>query len=109
MTPQISIWFDDARLDEIKDLAENEGVTRSQYIRDSIGAREQLAECRRENDRLQRRVRALIEQREEHTELVEYVEGGTPRPAARTRPPRGAPERIRMASREVVAVRTSRR
>ena len=74
MTPQISIRFDEDRLAEIEARAEEEGVTRSGYIRDSIDAREQLAECRRENERLERRVRKLIEQREEHDELVRYVE-----------------------------------
>lgn len=74
MTPQISIRFDDATLDQIEERAESEDVTRSQYVRDSIAAREELAECRRENERLQRRVRALIEQRDEHDELVRFAE-----------------------------------
>lgn len=74
MTPQISIRFADDRLAEIEELAENESVTRSQYIRESLDAREELAECRRENERLERRVRALIEQREEHDELVRFIE-----------------------------------
>lgn len=34
--------------------------------REDLVAREELTECRRENERLERCVRTLIEQREEH-------------------------------------------
>lgn len=74
MTPQISIRFDDDQLEEIDTYAENEGVTRSQYIRDAVGAHEQLADCRRENERLRRERRQILDQREERNELVRYAE-----------------------------------
>ena len=106
MTPQISIRFADERLAEIEEAAEKEGVTRSQYIRDSLDARDELAECRRENERLERRVRALIEQREEHDELVRYVEDER-LDRQRERERRNAPA-WRRAKRAVIACARSR-
>jgi predicted nuclease with TOPRIM domain len=74
MTPQISIRFDDERLAEIEELAEREGVTRSEYIRDSLDARQKLDDLETENERLRRQLTAINQRVDEHQDLVEYVQ-----------------------------------
>ena len=73
MTPHISIRFNDDRLAKIEELAEQAGVTRSEYIRDSLDTRDQLTECRQENERLRRQLQARNAREEDVTELVAYV------------------------------------
>lgn len=52
--------------------------SKSDYVRQLIDRHDELqdtvAELKTENDRLHRERRQLLERREEHTELVEYVE-----------------------------------
>ena len=60
----------------IDGLAGEDGpyASKSDAMRECIRAHQRLDELERENQRLQTRVRKLIDAREEHTELVEYVE-----------------------------------
>ena len=60
----------------IDGLAGEDGpyASKSDAMRECIRAHQRLDELERENQRLQTRVRKLIDAREEHTELVTYVE-----------------------------------
>lgn len=71
---KISLRVSDSLLDELDAEANENGVSRSEYIRNTLASRSDSEELRRENERLRNEKRALIQQREEHTALVEYVE-----------------------------------
>ena len=59
---------------EIEAFADEHDLTRSDAIRELLQRGVEYDRVRTENDRLQRNLQQLIDQREEHTELVEYVE-----------------------------------
>jgi len=69
---QVSVRLDDDLLEEIEDYADDE--PRSEAIRELLRRGLEYDELATENERLQRRVEALIDNRDEHTELVNYVE-----------------------------------
>lgn len=71
---QITLRLDDGLLDTLENEADERGVSRSKHIRDAIESRHDADELRRKNERLRNEKRALVSQREEHTELVRYVE-----------------------------------
>lgn len=72
-------------LEDVEEEAEKADESRSEYLRDVIDSRnehaeeadalrEELNELRTEVDRLRNEKRALIDDREERQDLVEYVE-----------------------------------
>ncbi len=64
----------DPLLDKLDAEADENGVSCSEYIRNTLASRGDTEELRRENDRFRNEKRALVQQREEHTALIEYVE-----------------------------------
>lgn len=82
---KISVTLDPTVVGELSDRIGEEYDNRSEAVesllRDALAVdeeraayEERIAELEAENERLQRRVETLIEMREEHGELVEYVE-----------------------------------
>jgi Arc/MetJ-type ribon-helix-helix transcriptional regulator len=76
--PRLTVRLDDEHNDEIERLVEDGKYdNKSEALRGLLDEREQLvdsvADLRRENERLHRERRQLLEQREEHDELVRYV------------------------------------
>jgi chromosome segregation ATPase len=78
---QITLRIPSDTLEEVESEADEEGKTRSEYLRDVIDSRHEHEELRTEVERLrteverkERRVEAVLEQREEHTDLVRAVE-----------------------------------
>lgn len=80
-----TVRLDDETLAEVDTEAKEQGLSRSDYIRELIKTRhdydrlqndyeEQLRDYEQTIERLQNEKRLILEQREEHTELVEYVE-----------------------------------
>lgn len=61
-------------LDELAEEAEEKDMSRAEYIRSLLRQRTEYAELRRENERLRNEKRNVVNQREEHGELVAYVE-----------------------------------
>lgn len=61
-------------IEELDSEANEHGVSRSEHIRTILETRNEHDELQTERDRLERRVQTLIQQRDEHRELVEYVE-----------------------------------
>lgn len=75
--PRLTITVTDEQAALLEELSEDGGQyeSKSAAVRDFIQAGEQVAELERENERLQRERRQLLDQRNEHTELVRYAEG----------------------------------
>lgn len=75
--PRITATVDEEHAALIEELSSDDGqyASKSEAVRACIQAYERVAELETENDRLRREKRAVIEQRDEHRELVEYVEG----------------------------------
>jgi predicted DNA-binding protein len=78
---QITLRIPTDTLEEVDAEADEEGKTRSEYLRDVIDSRHEherlqteVEQLRTEVERKERRVEAVLEQREEHTELVRAVE-----------------------------------
>lgn len=80
-----TIRLPDEVLTEVDDEAKDRGLSRSDYIRELIENRhdyarlqddyeDQLRDYEETIERLQNEKRLILEQREEHTDLVEYVE-----------------------------------
>ena len=59
---------------DIQAFADEHDLSRSEAIRELLQRGVEYDRVRNENDRLQRNLQQLISQREEHGELVEYVE-----------------------------------
>jgi Arc/MetJ-type ribon-helix-helix transcriptional regulator len=74
--PRLTITVTDEQAALLEELSEDGGQyeSKSAAVRDFIQAGEQVAELERENERLQRERRQLLDQRNEHTELVRYAE-----------------------------------
>lgn len=78
--PRLTITIDkeQAKLLETKTGDGGEYESKSEAVRDLIHrgerAEERIAELERERDRLERKLTAALETREEHTDLVRYVE-----------------------------------
>ena len=75
--PRLTVTVDEEHAAVIEELSNDSGeyASKSEAMRACIQAYERVAELETENDRLRREKRAVIEQRDEHRELVEYVEG----------------------------------
>jgi predicted transcriptional regulator len=70
----VSTRLDDETARLVRETAEERDVSQAEVLRELIEKGVEYDDLERENHRLQRRVRALIGQREEHDELVEFVE-----------------------------------
>jgi len=82
---QITVRLEKETIEDLEEEAEEADVSRSEYIRDVLKSRgeheaevermrEEVDELQTEVDRLRSEKRALIDNREERAELVEYVE-----------------------------------
>ena len=77
---QIAVRLPDDLLDAVDDAADEQDVSRSVYIRDTLERRvsgetdQRVRELEQEVERLNRERRQLLEQREENQELRRYVE-----------------------------------
>lgn len=88
---QITVRLADDMLSELEAEADEHGTSRSEYIRDVLESRtshgeydashdelqrlrDEIEDLERENDRLQRERRQILDQRDEHTELVAAVQ-----------------------------------
>ncbi len=88
----ITVRLDEELIDELELEADEHGVSRSEYIRNTLVTRdehddtrdeyeqeitdlkERINELETENERMRNEKRLILEQREENTELVEYVQ-----------------------------------
>jgi Arc/MetJ-type ribon-helix-helix transcriptional regulator len=75
--PRLTATVDEEHAVLIEELSSDSGqyASKSEAVRACIQAYERVAELETENDRLRHEKRVVIEQRDEHRELVEYVEG----------------------------------
>ena len=71
---QITLRIREDTLEALDEEAEERGVSRSEHIRDILDSRDDVEDLRTEVERLRREKRQILEQREEATELVRYVE-----------------------------------
>jgi Arc/MetJ-type ribon-helix-helix transcriptional regulator len=71
---KITVRVTDEQAEEIDRRADADDVSKSEAVRDLLRRGTEYDSIREERDRLQRQYRQLVDQREEHTELVEYVE-----------------------------------
>lgn len=87
----ITVRLEESTLESLDDEASEYGCTRSEHVREVIRARDEhdrirneyemklseyeneIEDLERENERLRREKRLVLEQREEHTELVDTV------------------------------------
>ena len=74
--PRLTITVTDEQAALLEELSEDGGQydSKSAAVRDFIESGERVAELEREVERLNRERRQLLEQREEHGELVRYAE-----------------------------------
>jgi vacuolar-type H+-ATPase subunit I/STV1 len=80
---RISVTFkvDDETLREIDAEADEQDITRSEHLREILDSRDKTDDLRQDIEKLEQTIerlenekRLLIQKREEHTELVKYVE-----------------------------------
>lgn len=74
--PRVSASVTDEQAELIEDLAGSDGPyeSKSEVLRECIKAYNRVDKVEAENDRLHRERRQLLEQREEHNDLVRYTE-----------------------------------
>lgn len=74
--PRLTITVTDEQAELLEELSGDSGQyeSKSAAVRNFIQAGERVAELEREVERLNRERRQLLEQREEHGELVRYAE-----------------------------------
>jgi Arc/MetJ-type ribon-helix-helix transcriptional regulator len=74
--PRFTVTVTDEQAALLEDLSSDGGPyeSKSEAVRSFIQDGERLTELEQENDRLHRERRQLLEQRQEHNELVRYVE-----------------------------------
>ena len=74
--PRLTITVTDEQAALLEELSEDDGQydSKSAAVRNFIESGERVAELEREVERLNRERRQLLEQREEHGELVRYAE-----------------------------------
>lgn len=74
--PRVSASVSDEQAELINDLAGPDGSyeSKSEVVRACITAYNRVDELERENERLHRERRQLLEQREEHNDLVRYAD-----------------------------------
>ena len=71
----VTIRLEEDTIEEIEAEVDGGGYrSRSDYLREVIQRRNEIEELEQENERLRRRVEALIEDREQRQELVEFAE-----------------------------------
>lgn len=83
---RVSVKLDEDMVEQLDSLTDNQSVTRSDVIRDTLNdglntdddveiqrLQERISDLETENERLRREKRLVLEQREEHTELVNTV------------------------------------
>ncbi|PSP88731.1 hypothetical protein BRC90_06820 [Halobacteriales archaeon QS_4_69_34] len=75
---KISVTLRDEQVAQLSDLVGDEYTDRSKAVRALIDRGLEYDDLETENDRLRAENRALIEQREEHDELVRYAEQHRP-------------------------------
>ena len=75
--PRLTATVEEDQVALIEELSGDGGqyASKSEAVRACIQAYERVSQLEAENDRLRREKRAVIEQRDEHRELVEYVDG----------------------------------
>ncbi|WP_122088601.1 ribbon-helix-helix protein, CopG family [Halalkalicoccus subterraneus] len=84
---RVSVKLDGDMVEQLDSLADDQSVTRSDVIRDTLDdglntdddveiqrLQERITDLETENERLRREKRLVLEQREEHTDLVSTVE-----------------------------------
>jgi metal-responsive CopG/Arc/MetJ family transcriptional regulator len=71
---KISVTLRDEQVAELSDLVGSEYQDRSKAVRALIDRGLEYPELETENDRLRAEKRAIIQQREDHGEVLEYVE-----------------------------------
>ena len=84
---RVSVKLEEDMVDRLDGLADEHGVTRSDVIRDTLDdglntdddaeiqhLEDEIEDLKRENERLRNEKRTIIQQREEHTDLVRTVE-----------------------------------
>ena len=74
---RLTVSVSDEEAEIIEELSGDDGPyeSKSEAMRACISSYERAEELQQENQRLRREKRAVIERRDEHRELVEYVEG----------------------------------
>ena len=74
--PRITVSVSDEQAERIEDLASEDGPhsSKSEVMRYFIQRSQEADDLERENDRLHRERRQLLDQREERNELVRYAE-----------------------------------
>lgn len=70
----VSTRLDDETARLIRETADERGVSVAEVLRERIEQGMDYDELKAENERLRNEKRTLVNQREEHGELVEYVE-----------------------------------
>ena len=71
---QISARVPEATKTSVEAYSDENDLTQSEAIRDLLERGFEYKRLQRENERLQGNLQQLLEQREEHTELVRYAE-----------------------------------
>ena len=71
---QTTIRLPEEMIEALEQEARDRGMKRSEYMRQVLGSRSEYDKLRNRIDRLEREKRMILEQREENTELVKYVE-----------------------------------
>lgn len=74
--PRLTITVTDEQTTLLEELSGDDGQyeSKSAAVRDFIQAGERVAELERENERLHRERRQLLDQRKEHNDLVRYAD-----------------------------------
>jgi septal ring factor EnvC (AmiA/AmiB activator) len=70
----VSTRLSDETYRYVRETADERGVSVAEILRELVEKGRAYDDLERENDRLRSEKRTIIQQREEHTELVEYVE-----------------------------------
>jgi metal-responsive CopG/Arc/MetJ family transcriptional regulator len=70
---QITIRIQEEFLESIESGASEHNESRSEHIRDLLRKGMECGDVRRDHDRLENQLAQVIEQRDEHQELVQYV------------------------------------
>lgn len=75
--PRLTVSVDDDDAKMIEEISDDDGPyeSKSEAMRACIHSYEQVEKLEQENERLRNEKRAMIEQRNNHKELVTYVEG----------------------------------
>ena len=72
--PHLSLRVSDELLADLDAEADERGVSRSDYVRNTLENHQQVEELERENERLRQQLQATNSRQDDVGELVEYVE-----------------------------------